>query len=431
MLEHDIRAWEIAQRSVGHTQLGHRYYWMGAEQFDRPRNVFEVTISWLRDRVDFPEGWQNAKGGLAGAEWWMNVDEPEQWDDATLHLDKDESLYQKHRMYRSPLKSTVTYLFDVGSPTLLLNMSVARGSSHYDRDMVPEIPSEGFLIFPTTNRHLIFDGTMAHGIATGFERIAHRTRSKKSEPHSQILKGAPRRMTFLVNWWSRRPGKQLCISLTDKVAEKLAPGAHTLAQVLELWSQMQGGTLDVQPQEETLVPMEVDQPVTKATGVRLRVSIESRLLGIPFRSWQDGQAYHVRWSSSVVHGGLDMMHPQEAIDFLRVSRRPVCLVLKEDEGRGKFPSNAFFSLGREFLGRLWIYVIDSREIDLDFRRHLRRFGIRNLAGTVAIVVHPASMRGHTLDGHLNHNILRRWLSARLAEFDTNRPRSRKRRKAEL
>jgi hypothetical protein len=53
----------------------------------------------------------------------------------------------------------VTYLSNVGAPTLILNMTTPAGNGN-----VPIIADQGYLSFPRTAKHTIFHGRLMHGV---------------------------------------------------------------------------------------------------------------------------------------------------------------------------------------------------------------------------------------------------------------------------
>ena len=50
-----------------------------------------------------------------------------------------------------PQISTVTYITNLGAPTLILNMTTKDGNID-----IPPIPTNGFLSYPFKNRHILF-----------------------------------------------------------------------------------------------------------------------------------------------------------------------------------------------------------------------------------------------------------------------------------
>lgn len=120
-----------------------------------------------------------------------------------FHHDVDEYLCDEHDQHVHPATSTVTYLSDVGAPTLILqSLQGAHGPL-----------SEGAISWPRARKHIAFDGRLLHG-AVPFEALAASDDGASAlpapgtaDPGDSDSAAAPSvRTTFLVNvWLDRRP----------------------------------------------------------------------------------------------------------------------------------------------------------------------------------------------------------------------------------
>ena len=82
-----------------------------------PRNFIELSIQYLFQTYTSSE----EKPHIIGAEWWTQTKHTNQG--LVFHYDKDEGYYLKHQKVKSPLISTVTYLNDIGCPTVSIESS--------------------------------------------------------------------------------------------------------------------------------------------------------------------------------------------------------------------------------------------------------------------------------------------------------------------
>ena len=123
----------------------------------------------------------------SGAEWWCHFRGPESdheyGESIGFHWDKDEFLADQTAVppFVHPQISTVLYLSEHGSPTLILEHRVSASS---DQESVPR----AHLSHPAYGKHVSFDGRFLHGVP------------------AQLLvrkpnRGAYTRLTFLVNVW--------------------------------------------------------------------------------------------------------------------------------------------------------------------------------------------------------------------------------------
>ena len=164
----------------------------------------------------------------SGAEWWVqirpsppsigryavlstdNEDSTHGNHDAThsvsFHWDKDEDLriLAGGNLYVHPHISTVTYITDLGAPTIV--MEDYRINTVTGEWIVPDQQPKAILSWPRTGKHLSFDGRLLHAAPFEFmnegmwndqihvpKELEDSVRKVQSRRH--------RRVTFLVNIW--------------------------------------------------------------------------------------------------------------------------------------------------------------------------------------------------------------------------------------
>lgn len=151
---------------------------------------------------------------IIGAEWW--VQRRRVSDTIEMHYDKDESLIQRGTC-RLPPVSTVTYLEGHGAPTLVLDQTLPQDCARNVNAArsEPVLPSSGFLSYPKTNRHLVFRGSLQHGVPAAL------TPPHDIRVHIDRLNNtgqALERITLLVNFWSFKPSEPFCKTMTSAKA---------------------------------------------------------------------------------------------------------------------------------------------------------------------------------------------------------------------
>jgi hypothetical protein len=167
--------------------------WASMAQIREPRGAAEMAMAILYEFA-FPGG-AEPEGGIAGGEWWVQMRNSN--ENIGFHVDKDEGIASEEQWMKMPVLSTVTYLTDVGGPTLVLNQSSNRGGNKQE----PELPVKGVLVYPKKNRHMLFRGNLQHGVVGEFGQ------------------DGGERITFLVNWWDKRPMAPYCVEVSDHVMD--------------------------------------------------------------------------------------------------------------------------------------------------------------------------------------------------------------------
>ena len=103
-----------------------------------------------------------------------------------------------------PMRSSVTYLTDAGSPTAVMDSSFRTMSNVWDKSFLQageagaaatmsKVMKEMWLSFPSANKHITFQGDFFHGIFdTGYPSETADVKNDKKE----------KRATLLINFWS-------------------------------------------------------------------------------------------------------------------------------------------------------------------------------------------------------------------------------------
>lgn len=164
-------------------------FWMAAD--DEPRFALEQAVVRIAE-LDFPEGLKAA--GVAGMEWWCQVSESGEGS-GTMHFDKDEGAASLQQKMIMAMRSTVTYLTDVGTPTAVFNARYRPGPVFENE----EIATEGWIVSPKRNKHISFQGDLYHGIFRHIYPNPNRARALRA--------------TLLVNYWAFQPLEPYCVPM--------------------------------------------------------------------------------------------------------------------------------------------------------------------------------------------------------------------------
>lgn len=221
-------------------------HWIGA--MDKPRCLLDqIAQSIFAFHAGRAMATELADPKRCGAEFWtlvMDTDDAVGW-----HWDKDYDAEQDG-VNLHPHVATVTYLSDLGAPTVFLEKTVR--SPVVGAPIAGPIP-RGYVSWPVAGKHVSFDGRWLHGApdelraaqavrgkdvaecqvpssGPGKRRGGKRrkgganisARKRNRETGKRAARVAPRRITFLVNVWLNRvpPG---AIRIDEKLAKKLSP----------------------------------------------------------------------------------------------------------------------------------------------------------------------------------------------------------------
>ena len=220
-----------------------RTYWMPADGTTKPRFALErFALDVFHHHV--PSEGFDYDPETSGAEWWCqlrpspeigrhkacadqsrtcgNEKEDEIDDDPfangiSFHVDKDEELriLTGGSTHVHPHLSTITYLTNLGSPTLMMDCQVHPLTGEW---IVPENVVQGFVSWPSLGKHTSFDGRYLHaspldlmGDKDAFSKQLesalaslenkNKDEEQQQQPLSKSKKRRCRRVTFLVNIW--------------------------------------------------------------------------------------------------------------------------------------------------------------------------------------------------------------------------------------
>jgi hypothetical protein len=101
--------------------------WLGKDHTDAhaPRFFIEEAVAALASLIDVTKFGLGSEVKLAGGEWW--VQQMGDTESIGFHYDKDEAMASDHWQMSYPVLSTITYLDQIGAPTLILNQTTPHG----------------------------------------------------------------------------------------------------------------------------------------------------------------------------------------------------------------------------------------------------------------------------------------------------------------
>ena len=195
----------------------------------------------------------------SGAEWWTLVldnklttsndpppkkaidkddddSEDEEDDEVGMHFDADYALEeQASGVFLHPRVATITYLSDVGVPTLILDKR-SPPPQDVEKSSLNGSITKGWLSHPSFGKHVSFDGRLLHGAPGEFFPSASTPESSKYDddvPEPQTKKQkveekadeednalVGKRITFLVNIWLNHSTMDAVI-LDDDIVNRL------------------------------------------------------------------------------------------------------------------------------------------------------------------------------------------------------------------
>ena len=149
-----------------------------------PANLAEECIVKLCDLAEpGPE--------CIGAEWWLG--RLQYGESLSFHTDRDRSLRKQTGQIVHPLWSTILYLNRFpSSPTVVLDQVLSADGKSW----IPPRAVSGRTLDAIPNHYAVFRGDLRHGV------VADRSTSEEAHPSL--------RLTFLVNYWHRRPVPPNC-----------------------------------------------------------------------------------------------------------------------------------------------------------------------------------------------------------------------------
>lgn len=142
-------------------------FWVEADEAGAapPRCALEqFALDVLRFHTRTGAGRPAGGAPVAGAEWWVQVRYSDGTPSIGLHWDEDEDFKGARGEHLPPWLATVTYLGDLGAPTIVLPV----GADAHGRAVLPRAGGAprtfgAFLSHPVAGKHLAFDGRLLHG----------------------------------------------------------------------------------------------------------------------------------------------------------------------------------------------------------------------------------------------------------------------------
>jgi hypothetical protein len=180
----------------------------------------------------------------SGAEWWTQVIDTR--DDIGVHWDRDYDLEEEEGLHVYPYLGTVTYLSNVGAPTVVF---AKEGTSNASESIIGPI-TELFLSSPVATNHIAFDGKMLHAAPLEFteanESVVESGNESESTTSSEtgdeaslehlLANLGTMRITFLVNVWIDHIPSQArkCKKSIIRKMSLFPTGLHTKANLLDM-----------------------------------------------------------------------------------------------------------------------------------------------------------------------------------------------------
>lgn len=154
----------------------------------------------------------------SGAEWWVNVVDPD--DDIGVHWDRDYGIEETYGMHIYPQLATVTYLSDVGGPTIIYD----KPGTFCADDEIKGTISSCIISQPKVNKHIVFDGLLLHAAPSEIE--PNLLDDSKEDDEVEELQSMKKRITFLVNIWCNHLPSQSNL-LPKSILKHLHPPSNT------------------------------------------------------------------------------------------------------------------------------------------------------------------------------------------------------------
>lgn len=369
----NVGSWSGEEESFMHGKKP--TFWLDLTTGAEPRNYIEKAVHTLRKEV-VPRIYAHRKEQkIVGGEWWVQVRDGK--ETIGFHYDKDEAMASLQGIMKLPMVSTVTYLTDVGAPTLILNQTTVDGNLE-----VPEVPEEGYLSYPKKNRHIMFSGDLQHGVL-----------GTAAPPTSVESRG---RVTLLINWWDVAPLEPNTRVLTDDLAHKMDidclmdSGDHDedyeddeddnddedddddgdVSDVLEVEIDSSGDTLlkpvgkhrvlDAKPQEANLLSI----PTVNSDSTRHKIILPPGDMFFAYLPKDlDSGLHRIKWKWNETYGGvgdLDLTKQTQVSQLFRLKEPKALLIYnKKDKKVYKKLLNSVLPIAKKYLGSVKFYFCPS------------------------------------------------------------------------
>jgi hypothetical protein len=170
-------------------------FWLPADAMDKPRFGLEHLAA---DIFNFhTKNVASFDRTTSGAEWWTLVLDDAQNSDVGFHWDKDYTVEAERGLNVFPILSTVTYLSDIGAPTLVLDKT----APVQFKDSFIGNSSTAWLSRPRFAKHISFDGRYLHGAPSDLISLWSEKNNSSSRVKKNKKEALETRVSFLVNMW--------------------------------------------------------------------------------------------------------------------------------------------------------------------------------------------------------------------------------------
>ena len=201
------------------------------------QTIFKAHTSNLEEGVMIPE--------QSGAEWWTLVldedsesqneatanesnksqeeeDDDEEGDEVGMHFDADYGLEdQAPNLLIHPRVATVTYLSDMGAPTVVMQRRSPPPNDVEKKSLEGPIQTS-WLSHPKIGKHIAFDGRLLHGAPATFFPATTATVPGTQPPSKRAKPACSQRITLLVNVWVNHCPLD-AEPLDDEICSQLSP----------------------------------------------------------------------------------------------------------------------------------------------------------------------------------------------------------------
>lgn len=298
----------------------------------RPRFALERAIELLV-KLDYPTAAEREQ--IYGAEWW--VQRRSSTENIGFHYDKDEAAASMDSLLKCPTEGTITYMTDNGAPTVILNRTTPQGN-----DPDPWLVTWAALSYSKRNRHVLFRGNLAHGVA------------------GSLSQSKDERITFLVNYWQYKPIEPNCVHVDNALMKNLGLGGmgkKTVAMTPEMMEVELSA--EIKPTELENLSFDASTEV-QHVDVMLR---EEDHWYIELPKTLTPALYNISWEPKQVanlvrHLDIDLWS-EDKLEQLWEAREPKLLLFTEKSGDNfEAIASAVFPLVHEYLHKLIFLVVD-------------------------------------------------------------------------
>jgi hypothetical protein len=190
-----------AVRAVGRERLKRNYtttFWLPRDA--TPRNIAEECVFQLLSLL-------NPGESCIGMEWWLG--RLAYGEKLRHHFDRDMTIHKESGQFVHPLFASAFCLNDFPtSPTVITNQIPSPDGT----SKIPAKPTVKDVAPAVANHYTVFAGNLRHGVIP--DRAARKRFESGDVPPEM-------RLTFLVNYWDRRPSPPVCLDYDGTIYSSL------------------------------------------------------------------------------------------------------------------------------------------------------------------------------------------------------------------